>query len=156
MSKHTETLLNTNNLQVNNAQVVIVYTNWNSHIITPLLEGCISTLHKFDNIKTHLIEVPGCVEIPFAIKQHSRNNIADAYIALGCVIKGDTPHFDYVCQSTTQGITQLNLELKAPTIFGILTVNTEQQALDRIGGTNGHKGEEAAITALKMINISRS
>jgi 6,7-dimethyl-8-ribityllumazine synthase len=156
MSKHTETLLNTNNLQVNNAQVVIVYTSWNSHIITPLLEGCVSTLQKFDNIKTQLIEVPGCVEIPFAIKQHSRSHIADAYIALGCVIKGDTPHFDYVCQSTTQGITQLNLDLKAPTIFGILTVNTEQQALDRIGGTHGHKGEEAAITALKMINISRS
>ena len=70
------------------------------------------------------------------------------------VIKGDTPHFDYVCDSVTQGITLLNLQINAPTIFGVLTVNNKQQALERIGGIHGHKGEEAAITALKMIDLN--
>ena len=104
------------------------------------------------------IVVPGAVEIPFAIKQRAldvRNGKPDAIIALGCVIKGDTPHFDYVCQSVTQGVTQLNLMLDRPVIFGVLTVNNEAQAMERIGGSHGHKGEEAAITAIKMISIAR-
>ena len=86
----------------------------------------------------------------------SSNHWADAYIAFACVIRGDTPHFDYVCQSITQGITTLNIQLPAPVIYGVLTVNTEAQALERIGGQHGHKGEEAAITALKMIAAKRS
>ena len=83
-------------------------------------------------------------------------NKADAFIALGCVIKGDTPHFDYVCKAVTDGVTQLNLSLPVPTIFGVLTVNTEEQANERIGGKHGHKGEEAAVTALKMIALNQS
>ena len=74
----------------------------------------------------------------------------------GCVIKGDTPHFDYVCQLVTDGIGQLNLSLPVPTIFGVLTVNIEEQAMERIGGKHGHKGEEAALTALKMISLVES
>lgn len=80
----------------------------------------------------------------------------DAFIALGCVIKGDTPHFDYVCRLVTDGVGQLNLSLPVPTIFGVLTVNTEEQAMERIGGKHGHKGEEAALTALKMISLVES
>ena len=76
-----------------------------------------------------------------------------AFIALGCVIRGGTPHFEYVCQSVTNGITQLNLSLPAPVIFGVLTVDSEAQAHERIGGIHGHKGEEAAVTALKMMII---
>src|SRR5664279_2032738 len=80
----------------------------------------------------------------------------DAFIALGCVIKGDTPHFEYVCRSVTDGITALNLQLPVPVIFGVLTVNTEEQARQRVGGIHGHKGEEAAEAAIKMISFSRS
>lgn len=79
-----------------------------------------------------------------------------AFIALGCVIRGDTPHFDYVCKAVTDGILQLNLLLPVPTVFGILTVDNQQQANERIGGKHGHKGEEAAITALKMIALQNS
>ena len=96
------------------------------------------------------------VEIPFAINQSWANdNTATAFIALGCVIRGDTPHFEYVCQSVTQGITSLNLSLQVPVIFGVLTVDNENQAKERIGGIHGHKGEEAAITALKMIQLNQ-
>lgn len=80
----------------------------------------------------------------------------DAFIALGCVIKGDTPHFEYVCKAVTDGVGTLNLTMPVPTIFGVLTVNDEQQAMERIGGKHGHKGEEAAMTALKMISLLKS
>jgi 6,7-dimethyl-8-ribityllumazine synthase len=79
----------------------------------------------------------------------------DAFIALGCIIKGDTPHFDYVCKAVTDGVLQLNLQLPIPTIFGVLTVDTLEQANERIGGSVGHKGEEAASTALQMIALSQ-
>ncbi|HCT22587.1 MAG TPA: 6,7-dimethyl-8-ribityllumazine synthase, partial [Chitinophagaceae bacterium] len=85
---------------------------------------------------------------------HSKR-MPDAYIVFGTVIQGDTPHFDYVCRSVTDGVTHLNLSLECPVIFGVLTVNTEEQAIERIGGKHGHKGEEAAITALKMIALNR-
>ena len=122
--------------------------------------GCIAELEKLGVKKTVVITVPGAFEIPFAIKNYyetaGKKNKADAFIALGCVIKGDTPHFEYVCQAITNGVLQLNLLLPVPTIFGVLTVNTEEQAIERIGGKHGHKGEEAAITAMKMITITNS
>ncbi len=79
----------------------------------------------------------------------------DAFIALGAVVRGDTPHFDYVCKGVTDGIVQLNLLLNVPTIFGVLTVDNDQQAQERIGGKHGHKGEEAALTAIKMIALNK-
>jgi 6,7-dimethyl-8-ribityllumazine synthase len=106
--------------------------------------------------KVLTITVPGAVEIPFAIKsywEHAGKKKPDAFIALGCVVRGDTPHFDYVCKAVTDGVVQLNLSLPVPTIFGVLTVENEEQARERTGGKHGHKGEEAAITALKMITL---
>ncbi len=109
--------------------------------------------------KIKQITVPGSFEIPFAIKNHWENSKkkekAHAYIALGCVLRGDTPHFDYVCKAITDGIVQLNLLLPVPTIFGVLTVDNHQQAVERIGGTHGHKGEEAGVTAIKMISLMK-
>lgn len=137
------------------ALVVLVKTEWNSEIVDELEKGCKKVLeqHKVDY---RTIVVPGAVEIPFAIQQcWSNNNAPTAFIALGCVIRGDTPHFDYVCQSVTQGITELNLNMQVPVIFGVLTVNTTEQAKERIGGVHGHKGKEAAITALKMMVINQ-
>lgn len=138
------------------AFVVIVKTEWNAHITDELEAGCIRILTDA-GVRYKSICVPGAVEIPFAVRTYikSSNATAAAFIALGAVIKGDTPHFEYVCKSVTDAITFLNTTAEVPIIFGVLTVNTEQQAIDRIGGSAGHKGEEAAITALKMIALTR-
>ncbi|MDB5246567.1 MAG: 6,7-dimethyl-8-ribityllumazine synthase [Segetibacter sp.] len=142
---------------VQDAFVVIVKTEWNAHIIDRLEKGCKKIL-KENGVKSKTIVVPGAFEIPFAIKTLYANSkqTADAFIALGTIIRGDTPHFDYVCKGITDGVMQLNLSLNVPTIFGVLTVENEQQALERIGGVHGHKGEEAATTAIKMIALQRS
>jgi len=139
------------------ACVVLIKTEWNAAIVDQLERGCIAILEKYAVKKIVVVTVPGAFEIPFAIKNYwensSKKSKPDAFIALGCVIKGDTPHFDYVCKAVTDGVVQLNLSLPVPTIFGVLTVDNEQQANERIGGKHGHKGEEAAITALKMIKL---
>lgn len=137
------------------ACVVLVKTEWNANIVDELEAGCLRILKQY-NISTQTIIVPGAVEITFAVKRHWQKanqnlDMPDAYIALGCVIKGGTPHFEYVCRMVTDGILQLNLNLPVPVIFGVLTVNNEEEALERIGGSHGHKGEEAAITAIKMV-----
>jgi 6,7-dimethyl-8-ribityllumazine synthase len=139
------------------ACIVLVKTEWNASIVDELEKGCVRELQKLTIKKIITLSVPGAFEIPFAIKKYWKNSgkkkRPDAFIALGCIIKGDTPHFDYVCKAVTDGVLQLNLSLPVPTIFGVLTVNNEQQALERTGGNHGHKGEEAAITAIKMLTI---
>ncbi|HRP18767.1 MAG TPA: 6,7-dimethyl-8-ribityllumazine synthase, partial [Ginsengibacter sp.] len=105
-----------------------------------------------------ILSVPGAFEIPFGIRavwETHRNKFEKphCFIALGCVLRGDTPHFDYVCKAVTDGILHLNLTLPVPTVYGILTVDNEQQAIDRLGGSKGHKGKEAALTALKMMEL---
>ncbi len=141
------------------ACIIIVRTEWNAAIVDKLEEGCRNYLQENGNLSIKTITVPGAFEIPFAIKSYwdiSKywDDRPQAFIALGCVIRGDTPHFDYVCKGVTDGIVQLNLQLPVPSIFGILTVNTIQQAEDRVGGIQGNKGEEAAISALKMITLN--
>jgi len=145
------------------ACVVIVRTEWNASIIDKLEEGCTRVLAAQQIEKVKIVTVPGAFEIPFAISQyfetHNRDITsipASAFIALGTVIRGDTPHFDYVCKAVTDGVLALNLRLPVPVIFGVLTVDNETQAKERIGGKHGHKGEEAAITALKMITLQKS
>jgi 6,7-dimethyl-8-ribityllumazine synthase len=153
-------LLSTTGILKKDACIVLVKTEWNAAIADQLERGCIAMLEKNEINSIVVLTVPGAVEIPFAIKSYwdnaGKKNKPDAFVALGCVIKGDTPHFDYVCQMVADGVTQLNLALPVPTIFGVLTVNTEEQAMERIGGKHGHKGEEAAITAIKMISLSAS
>ncbi len=140
---------------VKDALVVLVKTEWNAAIIDELEAGCKRVLKQY-GVESKTIVVPGAVEIPFAIQQcWANSNAVLAFVALACVIRGDTPHFDYVCQSITQGVTQLNLAIEVPTIFGVLTVDTIEQAHERIGGRHGHKGEEAAITALKMMVLNQ-
>lgn len=148
-------------LTLQDACVVIVRTEWNAAIVNALEDGCKNILiaHGIKNI--NVITVPGAFEIPFGIKSYWDANKpdqkkTDAFIALGCVLRGDTPHFDYICKAVTDGILQLNLLLPIPTIFGVLTVDTQEQATERIGGKHGHKGEEAAVTALKMISMIKS
>ena len=140
------------------AFVVMVKTEWNAHIVSRLEEGCIGVL-KENHIAFKTVEVPGAFEIPFAVK-HYWNKTGpvkpDAFIALGCVIKGDTPHFDQVCNGVTQGLMQLNLDLPVPVLNGVLTVNHEPQADERTGGKHGHKGKECAAAAIKMIAFTQS
>lgn len=140
------------------ACVVIVRTEWNAAIIDELQKGCENILKQRGVNNVRIINVPGAVEIPFAIQKYwslhkYKDDRPQAFIALGCVIRGGTPHFDYVCNSVTDGITHLNLTLPIPVIFGVLTVDNQQQAEERIGGVHGHKGEEAAITAIKMMSL---
>ena len=141
------------------AFIVLVKTEWNAVIVDELEKGCREKLKVYKVKKLITITVPGAFEIPFAIKNYwekaGKKKKPDAFVALGCVIRGDTPHFDYVCRAVTDGVVQLNLLLPVPTIFGVLTVDSELQAKERIGGKHGHKGEEAAVTAIKMINLSK-
>ncbi len=145
-------------LKVQDACIVLVKTEWNAAIVDELEKGCISELQKYDVRKIITVTVPGAVEIPFGIKSYweHKKKKPDAFIALGCVVRGDTPHFDYVCKAVTDGVLLLNLSLPVPSIFGILTVDNTEQAAERTGGKHGHKGEEAAITALKMISLVKS
>ncbi len=146
-------------LNIQDACIVLVKTEWNAAIVGELEKGAIAGLQKHDVKKIITITVPGAIEIPFAIRSFwdaETEQKPDAFIALGCVVRGDTPHFDYVCKSVTDGVLQLNLSLPVPVIFGVLTVDNEEQARERIGGKHGHKGDEAAITALKMVSLQRS
>ena len=157
MATQGNTSLNKGIPTIQDAFVVIVRTEWNDHIVSKLESGCKKVL-KQQGIKFKVLNVPGAVEIPFAIKAYaeSASKKADAFVALGTVVRGDTPHFEYVCKIVTDGVLSLNMVLDMPTIFGVLTVENEQQAIDRTGGKHGHKGEETAITAIKMIALNRS
>jgi len=138
------------------ALVVLVKTEWNETIVNELERGALEVLHQY-GIQTKTVVVPGAVEIPFAVRQcwkhYKKTSTIKAFITLGCIVRGDTPHFEYVCQAVTDGVTALNLKLPVPVVFGVLTVNNEGQAHERIGGVHGHKGREAAITAIKMALI---
>jgi 6,7-dimethyl-8-ribityllumazine synthase len=135
----------------------IVVSDWNKDITWSLLDAAVNTLKKQgaaeDNIS--ISHVPGTFEITLGAQLLAENKDLDAVICLGCVIEGETPHFTYICQGVTQGITQLNLEYNLPFIFGILTTHTLQQAKERAGGKHGNKGDEAAVTAIRMAAIQR-
>ncbi len=136
-----------------NAKVAIVAARWNSHITGALARGAAELLDR-QGVAHEQFEVPGTVELTYAAAR--LQPLFDAVIIIGCVIRGDTPHFDYVCQSVTEGMTQLNLNAECPVIFGVLTVNDEQQALDRAGGSLGNKGTEAAEAAINMIAFAEA
>ena len=158
MSTESSNLYNTTGIQVpKDACVVIVRTEWNAATVDKLEAGCVKILTGA-GVHHKIITVPGAFEIPFAVKkyweQHKyKEDKPHAFIALGCVLRGDTPHFDYVCQAVTGGISQLNLSIPVPTIFGVLTVDNQQQIDERTGGKHGHKGAEAAVSAIKMIAL---
>ena len=133
----------------------IVVADWNSEITYALAQGAVDTFLKHgvqeDNID--VIHVPGTVELTYGAARIMREERVDAVVVIGCVIQGETPHFDYVCQSVTQGVATLNAQGKVPVIFSVLTVLNQQQALDRAGGRLGNKGVEGAYTAIRMANL---
>lgn len=138
-----------------NLTCVIVSTDWNREIVRTLAKGARTTLLDAGIPEENVISirVPGAVELTFGAAHAIRRYKPSVVITLGCVIRGDTPHFDYVCQSVTQGVTTLNATGEVPVIFGVLTVENLEQAQERAGGILGNKGAEAAIAAIKMVNL---
>jgi len=136
-------------------RVVIVQATWNARITGELLLGCASVLHENGLVDENVIvlNVPGSFELIGGARMALDILKPDAVVCLGCVIKGDTPHFEYVSGAVTQGLTMLQTQTSTPIVFGVLTVLTEEQAIQRIGGSHGHKGKEAAQTALQMIAL---
>jgi len=134
-------------------RVGIVVSEWNDKITGALLEGACQTLMKHgvreEDIKVKT--VPGSFELVYGASRLVNSGLVDAVIAIGCVIRGDTPHFEYICQGTTQGLADLNREGRVPVIYGLLTCNTLEQAQERCGGMLGNKGDECAVTAIKMV-----
>lgn len=142
-------------------RIGIVVAEWNNEITSKLLEGAVSCLIKNGVKAENILKrwVPGSFELVYGAKTMAElggEDSVDAVIILGCVIRGDTPHFDYICSGVTQGITELNVAKDIPFIFGLLTTENLQQAYDRAGGRLGNKGDEAAVTALKMVAFRRS
>jgi 6,7-dimethyl-8-ribityllumazine synthase len=141
--------------QGNGKRVGIVVSEWNPAITGSLLRGAYETLVKFDVAENDIVVeyVPGSFELVYGAKVLIESANVDSVIILGCVIQGETPHFTFVCDGVTQGITDLNIKYNVPVIFGLLTTDTLVQAENRSGGEHGNKGDEAAITALKMMAL---
>ena len=136
-------------------RIGIVTAEWNEDITKGLLKGAQSTLerHNINSKNLYIHFVPGAFELPLGAQFLLENLELDAVICLGCVIQGETKHFDYVCEGTAIGIKDVSLKYNKPVIFGVLTDNTHQQSLDRSGGKHGNKGDEAAISAIKMVDL---
>ncbi len=132
-------------------RIAIAAARFNAHIVDELINGCTRRLGQMGPIPMDLHRVPGAFELPLAAKLLGQTKKYSAVICLGAVVRGDTPHFDYVAGECARGLQNVSLELGLPVIFGVLTTNTEQQAIDRIGGSHGHAGERAAEAAVEMI-----
>jgi 6,7-dimethyl-8-ribityllumazine synthase len=139
-----------------NMKIGIVVSQWNNKITDGLYNGAFTTLIESGVSENNIekIEVPGSFELIFGAKLLSRKDV-DAIICLGSVIQGETKHFDYVCQAVSNGIKDLNISLNIPVIFGVLTDNTMEQAVNRSGGKHGNKGVEAAVTAINMVHLNQ-
>jgi 6,7-dimethyl-8-ribityllumazine synthase len=135
----------------------IVVSEWNEKVTGSLMEGAINTLKKYgatsDAINT--ISVPGSYELTSGAQLMIESDNYDAIICLGCVVQGETRHFDFICQAVAIGITEVSVKYNKPVVFGVLTTNNMQQAIDRSGGRHGNKGDEAAVTAIKMADLSK-
>jgi 6,7-dimethyl-8-ribityllumazine synthase len=136
----------------------IVLAEWNSSVTEALLSGAINTLKECKVKEENIVVkyVPGSIELTAGAKLFAEHTDVDAVISIGCVVEGETKHFDYVCESVVHGITELNLRFSIPFIFCVLTTHTLQQALDRAGGKHGNKGNECALTAVRMVELKRS
>jgi 6,7-dimethyl-8-ribityllumazine synthase len=133
----------------------IIVAEWNEDITEPLFEGAYQALVQLGVKKSNITRknVPGSFELPLAAQWEAEKKEIAAVICLGCVIQGDTPHFDYVCQGVTYGIMKVSLNTNKPVAFGVLTTLNKQQAIDRAGGKLGNKGEEAALTVVRMLEV---
>jgi 6,7-dimethyl-8-ribityllumazine synthase len=145
-------------VNLSSKKFAIVVAEWNDDVTEALYQGACESLLSHGVKKGNILRknVPGTFELTLGSLLMAEQKNVDAVICLGCVIQGDTPHFDYICQAVAYGITEVNIKTKKPVIFGVLTTLNKQQALERAGGKYGNKGEEAALTAISMINLMKS
>ena len=143
------------NFNLGGVRIAVITARWNSNVTEGLRKGALRALerHQIDANSVEDFAVPGAFELPLAAQRAARTGRFDAIITLGCVIRGDTPHFDYVCAETTRGIGEVGLRENIPVAFGLLTTDNLQQALDRAGDNSENKGEEAALTVLEMLEL---
>ena len=143
------------NLVSKDKKYAIVVARFNHFITDRLVEGCLDALkrHEVKVEEISIVRVPGAFEIPLVAKKLAKNDDIDAVICLGAVIRGDTPHFDYVCAEVSKGVAQVGLESEKPVIFGVVTTDNIDQAVQRAGVKSGNKGAEAAISAIEMANL---
>ncbi|MBO4403585.1 MAG: 6,7-dimethyl-8-ribityllumazine synthase [Bacteroidales bacterium] len=136
-------------------RIGVVTAEWNPDITQAMRDACIEALvsHGVNENRIQSVSVPGSFELPYAAQQMIQRDGMDAVICIGCVIQGETRHFEFIAQATAQGIMRVALENNTPVIFGVLTTQNMQQALDRAGGAHGNKGVEAALTCLKMLSL---
>ena len=136
-------------------KIVIVTAEWNFEITSSMRNACVEILLQYGITINDIVDiyVAGSFELPFAAKDSILKHNADAVICIGCIIQGETRHFDFIAQATANGIMQAGLETGKPVVFGVLTTNTMQQAIDRSGGKHGNKGTEAAVTCLKLLAL---
>ncbi len=154
-NKNLSTFSSTSIKNIGDKKFGIVVAEWNSEVTEALYSGAVETLLQHGAGRENIIRktVPGSFELTLGAQWLAEKNSIDAVICLGCVIQGETPHFDYICQAVAHGITNVGLKYNKPVIFGVLTTLTLQQALDRAGGKHGNKGDEAAATAIKMLGF---
>lgn len=137
-------------------KVAIVVSRFNSFVVERLLEGAVDTLERIGQIQSNditVVRVPGAYELPLTAQKLAASAKYDAVIAIGAVIRGGTPHFDFVAGQANSGLAQVALNTGVPVAFGVITTDTDEQAIDRAGVKHGNKGSEAALSALEMINI---
>jgi 6,7-dimethyl-8-ribityllumazine synthase len=144
------------NFSIQDARIAVITARWNAQVTNGLREGALRALARHNIQAVEDFNVPGAFELPLAAKRAANTGRFQAVITLGCVIRGDTPHFDYVCAETTRGIGEVSLGHDIPVAFGLLTTDNLQQALARAGDNNENKGEEAALTALEMLELFKS
>jgi 6,7-dimethyl-8-ribityllumazine synthase len=144
------------NFSVEGARIAVITARWNSQVTDGLRDGALRALARHNIQAVEDFYVPGAFELPLAAQHAAKTGRFQGIITLGCVIRGDTPHFDYVCAETTRGIGQVSLTQDIPVAFGLLTTDNLQQALERAGDNNENKGEEAALTVLEMLELFKS
>ncbi|WP_154853898.1 6,7-dimethyl-8-ribityllumazine synthase [Cyclobacterium xiamenense] len=151
LSQHSEGNIG----DIRDKKFALLVSEWNDEITESLYSGALETLLRHGARREHIVRknVPGSFELPLGAQWMAKQEDIDAVICLGCVIQGETRHFEFICNAVAQGITQVGLTFDKPVIFGVLTPDTQQQALDRAGGKHGNKGDEAAITAIKMLGF---
>lgn len=145
----------TRNLQsVAGKSIAIIVSEWNTEVTTKLLHGCLEALEKYGLTRREVkIQfVPGSYELSYGAQQAAKDDRIDGVITLGCIIQGETRHFDFISSAVAHGITEVSLKYDKPVIFGVLTPNNQQQALERAGGKHGNKGYEAGISLIKVLN----
>lgn len=150
--------LHEGNLIAQNLNIAFVVARFNSFITERLLEGALDTLsrHGGNADNAHVFKVPGCFEVPMAAKKIAESGKFDAVVCLGALIRGETPHFDYIAAEATKGIAQIALSCNIPVTYGVITVNNLEQAIDRAGTKSGNKGAEATLAAIEMVNLYKN